>query len=109
VIVREGEAPRQLWMTGFDAPCLHTMYADKTMQDYGLIRAIARVNGVLRDKPGGLVLDYVGLADQLQRTLPTFSESGWARKKRQASSLALSGAATLRRRRKRRGKTGEGD
>ena len=56
---------RDMWLTGFDAPCLHTMYADKPMQGHGLMQAIARVNRVFRDKPGGLVVDYLGLADQL--------------------------------------------
>ena len=53
---------RDMWLTGFDAPCLHTMYADKPMQGHGLMQAIARVNRVFRDKPGGLVVDYLGLA-----------------------------------------------
>ncbi len=47
-----------MWLTGFDAPCLHRMYADKPMQGHGLLQAIARVNRVFRDKPGGLVVDY---------------------------------------------------
>lgn len=67
---------RDMWLTGFDAPCLHTMYADKPMQGHGLMQAIARVNRVLRDKPGGLVVDYLGLADQLKRALATYTESG---------------------------------
>jgi type I restriction enzyme R subunit len=58
---------RDMWLTGFDAPCLHTMYVDKPMQGHGLMQAIARVNRVFRDKPGGLVVDYLGLADQLKR------------------------------------------
>jgi type I restriction enzyme R subunit len=58
---------RDMWLTGFDAPCLHTMYADKPMQGHGLMQAIARVNRVFRDKPGGLVVDYLGLADQLKQ------------------------------------------
>ena len=58
---------RDMWLTGFDAPCLHTMYADKPMQGHGLMQAIARVNRVFRDKPGGLVVDYLGLADQLKK------------------------------------------
>ncbi len=53
---------RDVWLTGLDAPCLHTMYADKPMQGHGLMQAIARVNRVFRDKPGGLVVDYLGLA-----------------------------------------------
>lgn len=67
---------RDMWLTGFDAPCLHTMYADKPMQSHGLMQAIARVNRVFRDKPGGLVVDYLGLADQLKHALATYTESG---------------------------------
>lgn len=67
---------RDMWLTGFDAPCLHTMYADKPMQGHGLMQAIARVNRVFRDKPGGLVVDYLGLADQLKQALMTYTESG---------------------------------
>jgi type I restriction enzyme R subunit len=67
---------RDIWLTGFDAPCLHTMYADKPMRGHGLMQAIARVNRVFRDKPGGLVVDYLGLADQLKRALATYTESG---------------------------------
>ncbi len=67
---------RDMWLTGFDAPCLHTMYADKPMRGHGLMQAIARVNRVFRDKPGGLVVDYLGLADQLKHALATYTESG---------------------------------
>ena len=67
---------RDMWLTGFDAPCLHTMYVDKPMQGHGLMQAIARVNRVFRDKPGGLVVDYLGLAEQLKRALHTYTESG---------------------------------
>ena len=67
---------RDMWLTGFDAPCLHTMYVDKPMRGHGLMQAIARVNRVFRDKPGGLVVDYLGLADQLKRALATYTESG---------------------------------
>ncbi len=67
---------RDMWLTGFDAPCLHTMYADKPMQGHGLMQAIARVNRVFRDKPGGLVVDCLGLADQLKHALATYTESG---------------------------------
>jgi type I restriction enzyme, R subunit len=67
---------RDMWLTGFDAPCLHTMYADKPMQVHGLMQAIARVNRVFRDKPGGLVVDYLGLADQLKHALANYTESG---------------------------------
>ncbi len=57
---------RDMWLTGFDAPSLHTMYVDKPMRGHGLMQAIARVNRVFKDKPGGLVVDYLGLADELQ-------------------------------------------
>ena len=67
---------RDMWLTGFDAPCLTTMYADKPMQGHGLMQAIARVNRVFRDKPGGLVVDYLGLADQLKHALANYTESG---------------------------------
>jgi type I restriction enzyme R subunit len=67
---------RDMWLTGFDAPCLHTMYADKPMRGHGLMQAIARVNRVFKDKPGGLVVDYLGLADQLKYALATYTESG---------------------------------
>ncbi|HWA76036.1 MAG TPA: type I restriction endonuclease subunit R [Polyangiaceae bacterium] len=67
---------RDMWLTGFDAPCMHTMYIDKPMQGHGLMQAIARVNRVFRDKPGGLVVDYLGLADQLKKALHTYTESG---------------------------------
>ena len=67
---------RDMWLTGFDAPCLHTMYADKPMRGHGLMQAIARVNRVFRDKPGGLVVDYLGLADQLKHALATYTENG---------------------------------
>jgi type I restriction enzyme, R subunit len=67
---------RDMWLTGFDAPCLHTMYLDKPMRGHGLMQAIARVNRVFRDKPGGLVVDYLGLADQLKAALATYTESG---------------------------------
>ena len=67
---------RDMWLTGFDAPCLHTMYADKPMRGHGLMQAIARVNRVFRDKPGGLIVDYLGLADQLKEALATYTSSG---------------------------------
>lgn len=67
---------RDMWLTGFDAPCLHTMYIDKPMKGHGLMQAIARVNRVFRDKPGGLVVDYLGLATQLKKALLTYTESG---------------------------------
>ena len=67
---------RDMWLTGFDAPSLHTMYVDKPMRGHGLMQAIARVNRVFRDKPGGLVVDYLGLADELKKALATYTESG---------------------------------
>ncbi len=67
---------RDMWLTGFDAPSLHTMYVDKPMRGHGLMQAIARVNRVFRDKPGGLVVDYLGLAQELKRALTTYTESG---------------------------------
>lgn len=67
---------RDMWLTGFDAPCLHTMYIDKPMRGHGLMQAIARVNRVFKDKPGGLVVDYLGLADQLKKALANYTESG---------------------------------
>ena len=67
---------RDMWLTGFDAPCLHTMYVDKPMRGHGLMQAIARVNRVFRDKPGGLVVDYLGLAHELKQALATYTESG---------------------------------
>ena len=60
---------RDMWLTGFDAPSLHTMYVDKPMRGHGLMQAIARVNRVFRDKPGGLVVDYLGLAHELKKAL----------------------------------------
>jgi type I restriction enzyme, R subunit len=65
-----------MWLTGFDAPSLHTMYIDKPMRGHGLMQAIARVNRVFRDKPGGLVVDYLGLAHELKQALATYTESG---------------------------------
>lgn len=67
---------RDMWLTGFDVPCLHTMYADKPMRGHGLMQAIARVNRVFKDKPGGLVVDYLGLADQLRNALANYTASG---------------------------------
>jgi len=67
---------RDMWLTGFDAPCLHTMYADKPMRSHGLMQAIARVNRVFKDKPGGLVVDYLGLAHELKAALAIYTESG---------------------------------
>jgi type I restriction enzyme R subunit len=67
---------RDMWLTGFDAPSLHSMYIDKPMHSHGLMQAIARVNRVFKDKPGGLVVDYLGLAHELKAALATYTESG---------------------------------
>ncbi|MEB2344897.1 MAG: type I restriction endonuclease subunit R [Deltaproteobacteria bacterium] len=67
---------RDMWLTGFDAPSLHTMYVDKPMRGHGLMQAIARVNRVFERKLGGLVVDYLGLAHELKRALATYTESG---------------------------------
>ena len=67
---------RDMWLTGFDAPSLHTMYVDKPMRGHALMQAIARVNRVFRDKPGGLVVDYLGLADELRKALHDYTTSG---------------------------------
>ncbi len=67
---------RDMWLTGFDVPCLHTMYIDKPMHGHGLMQAIARVNRVYKDKPGGLIVDYLGLAEELKKALATYTQSG---------------------------------
>jgi type I restriction enzyme R subunit len=69
---------RDMWLTGFDVPPLHTMYVDKPMRGHGLMQAIARVNRVFKDKPGGLVVDYLGIAQELRQALSTYTESGGA-------------------------------
>ena len=66
---------RDMWLTGFDAPSLHTMYVDKPMRGHGLMQAIARVNRVFKDKPGGLVVDYLGLTQELKQALDTYTEN----------------------------------
>ncbi len=65
---------RDMWLTGFDAPPLHTMYVDKPMRGHGLMQAIARVNRVYKDKPGGLVVDYLGIAEHLRQALSNYTE-----------------------------------
>jgi len=65
---------RDMWLTGFDAPCMHTMYIDKPMQGHGLMQAIARVNRVFRDKPAGLIVDYIGIAQNLKSALSQYSK-----------------------------------
>ncbi|MDD2504547.1 MAG: DUF3387 domain-containing protein, partial [Clostridia bacterium] len=64
-----------MWLTGFDVPCLHTMYIDKPMSGHNLMQAIARVNRVFKDKPGGLVVDYIGIADNLRSALSQYTPS----------------------------------
>ncbi|CAE6507840.1 putative type I restriction enzyme HindVIIP R protein [Nitrosomonas nitrosa] len=66
---------RDMWLTGFDVPCLHTLYVDKPMHDHNLMQAIARVNRVFRDKEGGLVVDYIGIAAELRRALKIYTDS----------------------------------
>ncbi|HAO35839.1 MULTISPECIES: type I restriction endonuclease subunit R [unclassified Hyphomonas] len=66
---------RDMWLTGFDAPCMNTMYVDKPMRGHGLMQAIARVNRVFKDKPGGLIVDYIGIAQNLRTALADYSDS----------------------------------
>ena len=66
---------RDMWLTGFDAPCMNTMYVDKPMRGHGLMQAIARVNRVFRDKPGGLIVDYIGILQNLKNALKDYSPS----------------------------------
>lgn len=67
---------RDMWLTGFDAPCLNTLYVDKTMKGHNLMQAIARVNRVYKDKQGGLIVDYIGIANSLRDALSTYTENG---------------------------------
>lgn len=67
---------RDMWLTGFDAPNLHTMYVDKPMKGHGLMQAIARVNRVFKDKEGGLIVDYLGIGTELKKALVDYTESG---------------------------------
>lgn len=67
---------RDMWLTGFDVPCLHTMYIDKPMKGHTLMQAIARVNRVYKDKPGSLIVDYLGIASDLKEALSFYSDSG---------------------------------
>ncbi|MHC1707342.1 MAG: type I restriction endonuclease subunit R [Bacteroidales bacterium] len=67
---------RDMWLTGFDAPCLHTMYVDKIMQDHSLMQAIARVNRVFKDKPNGLIVDYIGIGDRLKDATKKYTKGG---------------------------------
>ena len=65
-----------MWLTGFDVPCLHTMYIDKPLKGHTLMQAITRVNRVFKDKPGGLIVDYLGIADELRKSLENYTASG---------------------------------
>lgn len=67
---------RDMWLTGFDAPCMHTLYIDKPMKGHNLMQAIARVNRVYKDKPGGLIVDYLGIASDLKKALVFYSDAG---------------------------------
>lgn len=67
---------RDMWLTGFDAPCLNTMYVDKPMRGHNLMQAIARVNRVFKDKPGGLIVDYLGIATDLKKALSFYGDAG---------------------------------
>ncbi len=67
---------RDMWLTGFDVPCMHTLYIDKPMKGHNLMQAIARVNRVYKDKPGGLIVDYLGIASDLKKALSFYSDSG---------------------------------
>lgn len=80
---------RDMWLTGFDAPCLHTLYVDKPMRGHGLMQAIARVNRVFGDKPGGLVVDYLGIGAELKAALAAYSA-------RDQDSAGIDQAAALR-------------
>lgn len=77
---KDGKGPlklvivRDMWLTGFDAPCMHTMYIDKPMQGHGLMQAIACVSRVFRNKPAGLIVDYLGIADSLKKALSNYTE-----------------------------------
>ena len=81
---------RDMWLTGFDAPCLHTLYIDKPMQGHNLMQAIARVNRVYKDKPGGLVVDYLGIASDLKKALSFYSDSGGKGDPTEAQEQAVS-------------------
>ena len=84
---------RDMWLTGFDVPCLHTMYVDKPMRGHNLMQAIARVNRVYKDKSGGLIVDYVGIASNLKQVLSLYTKSGGqgkpALKQEEATRISL--------------------
>ena len=81
---------RDMWLTGFDAPCMHTLYIDKPMKGHNLMQAIARVNRVYLDKPGGLVVDYLGIASDLKEALSFYSDAGGKGDPAQAQEQAVS-------------------
>ncbi|RLV58108.1 type I restriction endonuclease subunit R [Parashewanella curva] len=81
---------RDMWLTGFDAPCCHTMYIDKPMRGHNLMQAIARVNRVFKDKEGGLVVDYIGIASELKNALKTYTNSSGKGKPTHDSAEAFS-------------------
>ena len=91
---------RDMWLTGFDAPNCHTMYIDKPMKGHNLMQAIARVNRVFKDKPGGLVVDYIGIANELKQALKTYTNSQGKGKPtvdtREAFAVLLEGMEVLR-------------
>ena len=91
---------RDMWLTGFDVPCLHTMYIDKPMQGHGLMQAIARVNRVFKDKKGGLIVDYLGIAYELKKAVADYTESGGEGKpvldQEEAVKLTLSECEVIR-------------
>lgn len=91
---------RDMWLTGFDAPNCHTMYIDKPMKGHNLMQAIARVNRVFKDKPGGLVVDYIGIANELKHALKTYTNSQGKGKPtidtREAFAILLEGMEVLR-------------
>ena len=82
-----------MWLTGFDAPCMHTMYVDKPMKGHGLMQAIARVNRVFRDKPAGLVVDYIGIAQNLKNALGAVFAAATASRPASTKQQAVRGAA----------------
>lgn len=90
---------RDMWLTGFDAPCMHTLYVDKPMKGHGLMQAIARVNRVFGDKPSGLVVDYIGLAADLKKALAHYSASDQQRTgvdKREAVDALMTALSVMR-------------
>src|SRR5699024_11861149 len=82
---------RDMWLTGFDAPCVHTMYVDKPMRGHNLMQAIARVNRVFRDKEGGLVIDYIGIGNELKAEMKEYT----ARKSRGRPTVDASEAQAV--------------